>query len=329
MPVKHWSFAGLLLTYWCNARCASCYLCCGPVHAGFMGVDEALTFWRGLIEASPHGCRIHLSGGEPFGDWPRLIDLCRRARAEGLGPLHKVETNAFWATDERVVRSGLRQLDEAGMQKLVIACDPYHQQFVPLARCRLAARAGEEVLGADRVQVRWRDWLRRGRDTSALDAAARADVFAGYARGGRDRWSGRAARQLAGRMQLKPVREVDDKPCAGALLRSRHVHVDCDGVVMPGTCSGIVLGQAGSEAIRDIWRRLNADHAQRTVVGTLAATGPKGLLELAESEGYVQRGGYAGKCHLCWDVRSFLAGRGLCREELGPAWLYEPGPAAC
>ena len=30
MPVKYWSFAGLMLTYWCNARCASCYLRCGP-----------------------------------------------------------------------------------------------------------------------------------------------------------------------------------------------------------------------------------------------------------------------------------------------------------
>ena len=40
MPVKHWTFAGLLLTYWCNARCASCYLCSSP-SAGAMVIALA------------------------------------------------------------------------------------------------------------------------------------------------------------------------------------------------------------------------------------------------------------------------------------------------
>jgi len=68
MPVKYWSFAGLMLTYWCNASCASCYLCCGPERVEEMSVDFALRLWGELIDACPHGCRIHLSGGEPFGD---------------------------------------------------------------------------------------------------------------------------------------------------------------------------------------------------------------------------------------------------------------------
>jgi MoaA/NifB/PqqE/SkfB family radical SAM enzyme len=328
MPVKYWSFAGLLLTYWCSARCSCCYLSCGPEHADFMAIEDALRFWRQLVDASPHGCRIHLSGGEPFGDWPRLIDLCRQARAEGLGPLEKVETNAFWVTEEAIVADRLRQLDEAGMQKLVISADPYHQQFVPIARCRLAARVAEDVLGRARVQVRWRDWLERGCDTSALSERARVHAFTAYARGGRDRWSGRAAEALAPRMQLKSLKEVDDKPCREALLRSKHVHIDPAGRVMPGTCNGILVGQAGRRPLEEIWRRLSADHAGRTVVGILSARGPKGLLDLAESDGYVQRTGYAGKCHLCWDVRSFLVGRGLLCEELGPPSLYGVGPGS-
>ncbi|MHC4561463.1 MAG: hypothetical protein ACYS8X_01680, partial [Planctomycetota bacterium] len=73
MPVKYWSSAGLMLTQWCNASCASCYLGCDPHRRDDMGVEEALALWRQLIAASPHGCRVHLTGGEPFGRWESLI----------------------------------------------------------------------------------------------------------------------------------------------------------------------------------------------------------------------------------------------------------------
>jgi hypothetical protein len=223
MPVKHWSSAGLMLTTWCNAACASCYVCASPGRSDALSAEDALGIWRGLMEASPHGCRIHLTGGEPFGDWPRLIGICRRARAEGLRPLQKVETNAFWAADAAVVRRRLRELDDAGMQKLVISTDPYHQQFVPIERCRLAARVAEEVLGPGRVQVRWRDWLADGQDTDRLPDARRAKLFAQYALGGRDRLSGRAAEVLAPLLPSRPAGDFADKPCRRALLRSRHV----------------------------------------------------------------------------------------------------------
>ena len=38
-----WEFAGLLLTYWCNARCAFCYVFGGPNRGGEMPVERALS----------------------------------------------------------------------------------------------------------------------------------------------------------------------------------------------------------------------------------------------------------------------------------------------
>jgi hypothetical protein len=323
MPVKYWSFAGLMLTYWCNARCDSCYLCCGPDRGEEMDVEAGLALWRGLIQASPGGCRVHISGGEPFGDWRRLLELCRRAKAEGLGPLQAIETNAYWACDERTVRERLGAMDEAGMGKLCISCDPYHQAFVPIERCRLAAAVGESVLGAVRVQVRWRDWLTEGFDTDGLDQVQRAELFARYAARRRERLNGRAADMLARHLPRKGAVELADSPCRESLLRSRHVHVDGQGRVMPGTCAGILLGTVRGQSVADLWRRLNEDHAGRGVVGVLAERGPAGLLPSAQCLGFVPQEGYAGKCHLCWDVRRFLAARGLHAEELAPAWIYE------
>ena len=328
MPVKYWSFAGLMITYWCNAQCASCYLNCSPRRRGDdMTIEQTLALWEGLISACPHGCRIHLTGGEPFGDWPKLIEICRRAKTAGLGPLQKVETNAFWATDAKVVREHVAALDAAGMGKLSISADPYHQQFVPIERCRLAAAVAEEMLGADRVQVRWRDWLADGFDTDELSEADRLEAFARYASGGRDRLAGRAADVLADAswpgIVRKSCRQLADTNCHEAVLRSRHVHVDPDGLVMPGTCAGLILGRAGSAGdVAAIWRRLADDYASRPVVGMLARGGPAALAALAGEAGFVPRTGYISKCQLCWDVRRYLAGRAMYEAELGPTWMY-------
>jgi hypothetical protein len=322
-----------MLTTWCNARCACCYLCCGPDRKGQMTVEQALRYWRSLQEAQPAGCKVHLSGGEPFGDWPRLIELARRAKAEGLGPLVKVETNAFWADDATIVKDRLAALDAAGMGKLVISTDPYHQAFVPIAKVRLAAAVAGEVLGPHRVQVRWRDWLAEGFDTGGLleekeEEADWGTLVARYAARGRDRLCGRAAETLPPHLQLKPLDEFVDKPCSQALLRSRHVHIDPWGCVMPGTCAGLVLGLAGQESIAAIWHRLQADYADRPIVGTLVRQGPAGLLPWAEAAGFVPSGGYAGKCQLCWDIRRWLAAGGRHADELGPTELYQAADRA-
>ncbi len=286
-------------------------------------MDEALRLWRELIEASPHGCRVHLTGGEAFGQWDRLIELCRRAKAERLGPLANVETNAFWATDERIVRDRLAALDAAGMDKFVISADPYHQQYVPIDRPRLAARVAEDVLTPARVQVRWRDWLADGADTSSMAEADRRELFSRYAADGRDRMNGRATGQLAPAIADKSLADLAGQPCREAILRNRQVHVGPGGWIMPGVCAGIVIGRAGPRrSVGDCWRRLADDHASRPVLGALASGGPVGLLPLATEAGFTPADRYAGKCHLCWSIRLHLHSRGLFPQELGPAELY-------
>jgi len=290
-----------------------------------MSVDLALFAWEGLGSASPQGCRIHLSGGEPFGDWDTLIDICRRAKAAGLlarAPLDKVETNAFWAIEENEIRSRLKALDEAGMGKIGISADPYHQQFVPIERCRLLARLAEDVLGAGRVQVRWRDWLEDGYDTSELEPANRRDIFIEYARRGRERFNGRAAENVFSEVNSRQVSELTDNNCREQLLRSRHVHVGPDGEVMAGTCAGIILGRIGPASVAEVWRKVEEDHAGRPVLGRLAEKGPCDLMEEAVSCGFVPDRFYANKCQICWRIRKHLAMSGRHLQELGPAGLY-------
>jgi hypothetical protein len=166
-------------------------------------------------------------------------------------------------------------------------------------------------------------------------------VIAEYVKKGRERLNGRAADTLAKYLPLKDLAGFVDNNCSMPLLRSRHVHVDPGGLVMPGTCSGIILGRAAQETMPDIWRRLCEDFPasdghetartpgadggdrRRPVVRRLAEAGPCGLLDEACRLGFQPAGGYASKCHLCWELRRFFVRLGLHGDELGPRWLYE------
>ncbi|MCY2924446.1 MAG: hypothetical protein NT031_03255, partial [Planctomycetota bacterium] len=145
------------------------------------------------------------------------------------------------------------------MGKLVISADPYHQEFVPIERPRLLARVGQDVLGGDRVQVRWRDWLEAGTDTGPLAPAERAEACRRYAAAGRERIAGRAAGELSLGLQQRTPAQLADIPCAEPLLRAKHVHVAPDGSVMPGTCGGLLLGRCDHESIVNMWHRLGRD----------------------------------------------------------------------
>ena len=56
-----------------------------------------------------------------MGRWEVLIELARRAQAEGLGPLAAVETNAFWAIDDHVVERRLGEVRKLGVEALVVS----------------------------------------------------------------------------------------------------------------------------------------------------------------------------------------------------------------
>jgi len=323
MPVKHWSRAGLMLTDWCNATCACCYANCGPAGRTWMPPADAIAIWRSLAEASPHGCRVHLTGGEVFGRFDYLLELCLAARREGLAPLEAIETNGYWAEDAADVRQRLEALDAAGMGRLTVSTDPYHQQYVPIDRVRLLVRIAERILGPDRVRVRFRDWLTDGFDLAEMPQAQAAEVLTRYAAAGRDRLTGRAAEGLDGRMPLKRAAEFDDKPCRERLLRGRHVHIAPTGEVWPATCVGIVVGNALDRPARDIWADLYARYDRLDVVGELSRRGPVGLLAAAEACGFIPRPeGYAGKCQLCFHLRRRLHRRGVYAAALGPANVY-------
>ncbi len=351
LELAPWEFAGLLLTYWCPARCAFCYVYSGPDRGGSMSVDTALSLWRSLDRlAAGHGktMRIHLAGGEPFGDWVRLAALLRAARDAGLSPVEKIETNAFWATDDGLTRSRLELLKALGVGKLVVSWDIFHAEFVPRERVKRCVEIARRVLGRGGVVVRWWDFYQQPVDLRRLTAAEREQAQRLALERHRDRLTGRAADGLARLLTSKSATAFRGEHCRATVLQSRHVHIGPEGCVFPGTCGGIILGRAdrldaageaqcetsstgcdpagrpsAARTVEDVWQELAANWREHPIVDAVVAGGPHELLQRVKPLGYEELPrGYADKCHLCSHIRQFLVDRGIWPAYVGPPECY-------
>ena len=126
----------MMLTYECPAACEFCYYRCSPSQKGVMSVDTAMRVWEGLRELAGETASIHITGGEPFLYFERMVEILDEGRRRGLGPVDQIETNAYWADSRENILSVLKTLDSLGMRVLKISCDPFHQEHIYIENVR-------------------------------------------------------------------------------------------------------------------------------------------------------------------------------------------------
>jgi len=311
---KVWTSAGLLLTYRCNASCRFCYYHCSPDKGGLMPVDMAIGIWQSLKVLAGDFAKVHLTGGEPFLYWEHLLEILKAAQRQRLGPVDMVETNGYWATEDRLVRERLRLLDGMGVERLKISCDSFHQEFVQIEQVRRLASIAQDVLGPQRVLLRWQEYL----DIGSADWSMQTLIRSLHEHP--CRFTGRAAGDLAQAVAAHAMSDLTALRCSQAFLGAKGVHVDPFGNVFSGTCSGIIIGNVAHQPLDEIWRTF--DPGQDSVIGILFRAGPCGLVDGARNNGYKPLPAYAGRCHLCTHIRRFLF---PCRVEpshIGPAECY-------
>ena len=319
---KLWRSAGLLLTYKCNCTCALCYYNCSPQKGGLMPVDTAIRVWRSLERLAGDRAKIHLTGGEPFLYWERLIEILSRAKKESLGPCDLVETNGFWAVNEKIATERLRILDELGVRRFKISTDPFHQEYVDVETVGRLAAVAEKIFGPKRVLVRWREYLEHPAQMEDLTAAERVAKLVRAMKDYPCRFTGRAALELAAPAASQPAESLASADCRTDFLGAKGVHIDPHGNVFSGMCSGIILGNVQRTPLDQMWKTFQP--REQEFIRILCEKGPAGLLEEAMSHGYEELPAYAGKCHLCTHIRQFLFGKGLYPAVIGPADCYAP-----
>ena len=345
---KLWRSAGLLLTYKCNCACEFCYYNCAPDKGGLMPVETAIGTWRSLRILAGDSAKVHITGGEAFLYWDHLQEILKAAQSEKLGKVDLIETNGFWATNEKIARDRLKRLDELGTHRFKVSTDPFHQEYVDAEVVRRLAEIAIDVLGPGRVLVRWEKYLDNPADMKNLPPAEREKQYVSAMIDYPCRFTGRAADKLAelvvgqrihaaggsvgaapcgcpGRPHRVaptgfPELAIPEDNCKSDFLGAKGVHIDPFGNVFSGTCSGIILGNVNATPLEEIWKQF--DPEKDDFINTLFNSGPAGLLKKAESQGYKREEVYADKCHLCTSIRQFLFDNGFHSSTVGPAECY-------
>ena len=327
---KLWRSVGLLLTYNCNAACEFCYYHCSPQKTGLMPIDTAIGAWQSLKILAGDRAKIHLTGGEPFLYWDHLAQILEQAEKQNLGKVDLIETNGFWASNEKIIRQRLRTLDELGMQRIKISTDPFHQEYIDIEPVRRLASLASKILGPARVLVRWRKYLENPIEMKSLSPSERNQQYLRAMNDYPCRFTGRAAAKLAelvassmldtGCSTLVEDRESRIKNresrienrgsrtasvnCKSEFLGAKGVHIDPFGNVFSSTCSGIIIGNINQTTLKDIWKQFHP--ARGEFINTLFNLGPAGLLDRAAKLGYEKAQTYAGKCYLCTSIWVYI-----------------------
>jgi hypothetical protein len=286
---------------------------------------------RQALETTRHWKRrfqVHLTGGEPFLNFPLLLHAVEAARALDI-PIY-VETNAGWCVREGLVRERFETLQEAGLRRVLISCSPFHAARIPPERTFLGIRLALEIFGPEGVIVylpAWVEQLSKHDIQNEIPLEAHVQHL-GKNQAGRLFWhgyglisGGRSGYRLGYLIEGKPAAAYRSEICRWEMLYAHHSHFDLYGNFIPSFCGGLSLGQ---------WQRLPSlvedFQAGRypDLIAILVESGPFGLFERArQSSGYKElEEGYAGKCHLCVDVRRHLVQQGE-TTALQPLGFYD------
>ncbi|MDY6837030.1 MAG: radical SAM protein [Thermodesulfobacteriota bacterium] len=325
---------GLILSYKCPASCRHCMYACSPKWTPdwitVEQLEQSLPQLAKVIKPSPQGRRhmslnhgLHFTGGEPFLNVELLLKAVEIAAALKI-PSTFVETNCFWCKSDDLTRERLQALKEKGLRGILISVNPYYAEYVPFERTDRCIQISLEVFGAD-VIVYQLEYYRlfkklgiRGRLsiedyqnlTGGESVSHRVELFL----------MGRAAYQLKDLYPSYRAKGFFRVPCQPTMLRNWHNHFDNYGNLMPGYCGGISLG---SWFELDRLLREGLDLENRPVLNYLVHEDMRGLFSFALERGYGEKSkGYVSKCHLCLDIRKYLASRNE-YEELQPTQFYE------
>jgi len=329
---------GLILSYKCSAECLHCIYGCSPKWSADWisenDLQQILSSLAGKIEPSPYGPEIiglshglHITGGEPFLNFEllsRSIEIAHELKIPSLF----VETNSFWALNDKITRDRLRELKDKGLHGIMISVNPFYLEYVPFERTERAIRISYEIFGKN-VAVYQSEYYRRFkmleiRHRMTLESYLKLEPESELLRNVEFFPMGRATyeleKKLTGRFPRRPGYYFYNQPCNPPFLREWHNHFDNYGNYIPGFCGGISLGDCRQ---LDTLLKEGIDLEEFPILNFLIYEDFEGLENYAHELGFEESAeGYVSKCHFCTELRRFLVKHGNFRE-LQPVEFYE------
>jgi len=274
-----------------------------------------------------NGYQVHITGGEPFLNFPLLLYAVKVAVALDI-PCY-VETNAGWCVHPGQVKERFSTLKQAGLSAILISCSPFHAETIPPKRTLLAIGIALEIFKSQGVMVYLPEWIdmitRFGSDRTTplnhyIQSYGRQPAGLMFWEGYGLISGGRSGYKLGYLTEKLPASAFHQDNCRQEILYGQHSHFDLYGNFIPGFCGGLSLGSWHN--LPQILANFQAG-SYPPFIKILIDEGPFGLFNLASDDfGFEQTvEGYAGKCHLCVDVRRYLS-TVQPFTELNPAGFY-------
>jgi hypothetical protein len=323
LHIKHLSSGGLITNYYCTSKCRHCLYCCSP-NWERKYIDPETTR-RNFQKIKELGCHaVHVGGGEPLLNPEGLLQVLKIARELEVR-VEYVETNSSWYKDQDSARSLLAELKKTGLATLLVSISPLHNEYIPFYKVKGVIEACRST---GLTPFPWiSDFYK---EIDALDDRVPhplAEYHRSYGDDYLKRMPARYWIHPGGRALLtfKEVFDLKDHPSILAANRRgcselkdvSHFHLDLFGHYIPGLCSGLALhgddlGQAVSSQ-------------KYPLLATLFESGINGLFQLASQRyGFRTSGQFTSKCHLCLEIRRFLAMETKAPwAELQPLGFYE------
>ncbi|MCG8688455.1 MAG: radical SAM protein [Desulfobacterales bacterium] len=320
--IKDLISGGVIVNYLCTSRCGHCLYNCSPKRSNRY-MDESTAQWCFSTLASRGVGAVHIGGGEPMLYPEKLAFVLEEAAKAGV-MIEYVETNSSWYKDEVSACRFLEELQEKGLNTLLISISPFHAAYIPFSKT-LGVMAACEKTGI-RI-LPWMDTFFRDLMSLDQDNTHGPDDMAEYF--GPD-WLEDVMQRYwihMGGRALKTFRPIYTKKdaaqivkenidgCGNQLLDTSHFHVDLYKNYIPGLCSGLAL------EMNDIGQPLSKN--KYPLFQLLLEKGISGLFGLASDSGFLPSDqGYISKCDLCTDIRKFFVSTDLYEKELQPKGFY-------
>jgi len=132
----------LIITEQCNISCRHCALGSSP-HLS-RPIDVKL--FQNAIKDAAHLPNVRkecaFAGGEPTLYIDELECLMETAVTEGMSP--SVTTNGWWGKTEETATTILSRLFNAGLRRMELSVDVFHQEFIPIKNIRTALHLARE-----------------------------------------------------------------------------------------------------------------------------------------------------------------------------------------
>lgn len=142
---------GIQVTNTCNMTCAHCITDSSPSARGDLAWED---IHAAITNAAPHIDGVCVTGGEP---WIRRETTLATIRlTHTLGLVSSMISNGFWARTENEAVQAFSDLSNAGLDKLAISFDGYHNAHERLTNIRILDRLLTYGAGAEiRLQVQY------------------------------------------------------------------------------------------------------------------------------------------------------------------------------